>query len=88
MKNNKASGWDGIPADFWKVLCNGEQGIGILTNMFNKIKNRKQFPLEWKTAITHPSYKGRGDQGKPWNYRGNYFYRHVVKCFREFWQGD
>jgi hypothetical protein len=69
MKNNKASGWDGIPAEFWKVLCNGEQGTGILTNMFNKIKNRKQFPLEWKTAIIHPIYKGRGDRGKPGNYR-------------------
>jgi hypothetical protein len=25
MKNNKAAGWDGIPAEFWKVFCNGEQ---------------------------------------------------------------
>jgi hypothetical protein len=70
MKNNKASGRDGIPAEFWKVLSNGEQGIGILTNMFNKIKNGKQFPLEWKTPIIHPIYKGRGNREKPGNYRG------------------
>jgi hypothetical protein len=70
MKNNKASGYDGIPAEFWKVFCNGEQGIGILTNMFNKIKNGKQFPLEWKTAIMHPNYKGKGYREKPGNYRG------------------
>jgi hypothetical protein len=70
MKNNKASGWDGIPVEFWKVLCNREQGVEILTNMFNRIKNRKQFPIEWKTAIVHPIYKGRGARGKPGNYRG------------------
>jgi hypothetical protein len=70
MKNNKASGWDGIPAEFWKALCNGEQGIGMLTNMFNKIKNGKQFPFEWKMAIIHPIYKGRGNRGEPGNYRG------------------
>jgi hypothetical protein len=51
MKKNKASGCDGIPAEFWKVLYNAEKGIGILTKMFNKIKKGKQFPLEWKTAI-------------------------------------
>jgi hypothetical protein len=68
MNNNKASGY-GIPAEFWKVFCNGEQGIGILTNVFNKTKNGKQFPLEWKTAIIHPIYKGKGNREKPGNYR-------------------
>jgi hypothetical protein len=38
--------------------------------MFHKIKNGKQFPLEWKTAIIHPIYKGKGNQEKPRNYRG------------------
>jgi hypothetical protein len=77
MKNNKASGWDGIPIEFWKDLCNGEQGVGILTNMFNKIKSRKQFPLEWKTAIFHQEI-----------IEEFHFYRYVVKYFREFWQGN
>jgi hypothetical protein len=70
MKNNKVSGYDGAPVEFWKVFCNGEQGIGILTNTFNKIKNGKQFPLAWKTAITHPIYKGKENRDKPGNYRG------------------
>jgi hypothetical protein len=70
MKNNKASGWDGIPMEFWKGLCRGEQGVEILTNMFNKIKNRRQFPVDWKTAIIYPIYKGRGGRGIPGNYRG------------------
>jgi hypothetical protein len=66
IRNNKASGWDGIPVEFWKVLCNGEQGVEILTDMFN----RKQFPIEWKTTIIHPIYKGRGVWVKPGNCRG------------------
>jgi hypothetical protein len=69
LKNNQAPRYDGIPAEFWKVFCNGEQGIGILTNMFNK-SNGKQFPLQWKMAIIHPIYKGKGNREKPGNYGG------------------
>jgi hypothetical protein len=81
MKNNKAPGWDEIPVEFWKVLCNGEQGVEILTNMFNRIKNSKKFPTEWKTAIIHPIYKGRGARGKPGNYRG---VSHLSVCGKVF----
>jgi hypothetical protein len=37
MKNNKASGYDGIPADFWKIFRTVRDGSKTLSNMFNKI---------------------------------------------------
>jgi hypothetical protein len=32
MKNNKATGFDGIPSEAWKVLNTKYEGIGILTD--------------------------------------------------------
>jgi hypothetical protein len=44
MKNNKATGFDGIPAEAWKVLSTKNEGIGTLTDLFNQIKNKKKCP--------------------------------------------
>jgi hypothetical protein len=52
--------------------------------MFNKIKNGKQFPLEWKMAIIHPIYKGKGNREKPGNYRGISLLSVCGKIFSEF----
>jgi hypothetical protein len=71
MKNNKATDYDGIPVEFWEIFCIRRDGIGTLTNMFNKIENWKVFPLDCKTAIMNPIYKGKGNREKPGNYRGN-----------------
>jgi hypothetical protein len=38
MKNNKASGYDGIPAEFWKIFCTVRGGIEMLTNTVCLIK--------------------------------------------------
>jgi hypothetical protein len=32
---------------------------------------KRQFPKEWKTAFTQPTYKGKGNTRKPGN--GNYY---------------
>jgi hypothetical protein len=45
MKNNRATGIDGIPAEAWKVLSTKNEGIGILTYLFNQIKNKKIIPI-------------------------------------------
>jgi hypothetical protein len=45
-------------------------GPQILTNIFNKVKNVKEFPLDWKIAIIHPICKGKGNRKEPDNYRG------------------
>jgi hypothetical protein len=70
MKNSKATGFDGIPAEMWKMFCTMKEGIEILVEMFNKVKKGKGFPDDWKIAIIYPIYKGRGKRGQPGNYRG------------------
>jgi hypothetical protein len=47
------------------IFCGRRDGIEALTNMFNKMKNGKQFPLDWKTAVIYPTYKGKGNRQKP-----------------------
>jgi hypothetical protein len=46
------------------------EGIGILTDLFNQIRNKKIFPSEWKTIIICPIYKGKGCIDEPGHYRG------------------
>jgi hypothetical protein len=70
MKNNKATEFGGISAEALKVLSTKYEGIGILTNLFNQIKNKKIFPSEWKTTIICPIYKGKGCTDEPGHYRG------------------
>jgi hypothetical protein len=71
MQNNKASGFDGIPAKTWKVLSTKNEGTGILTDLFNQIKNKKiVFPSEWKTTIICLICKGKGCTDEPGYYRG------------------
>jgi hypothetical protein len=70
MKNNKATGIDGIPAEARKVLSTKNEGIGIVTDLFNQIKNKKTFPCEWKTSIICPLYEGKGCIDERGHYRG------------------
>jgi hypothetical protein len=69
MKNRKAIGHDGIPAEFCKVFCIGRDGIETLTNVFNEIKNGKEFLQDWKIATICWIYNGKGNREKPENYR-------------------
>jgi hypothetical protein len=41
MKNNITTEFDGILAEAWKVLSTKNEGIGILMDLFNQIKNKK-----------------------------------------------
>jgi hypothetical protein len=70
VKNNKAVGFNGIPAEMWKIFSITNDGIKILTNLFNKVKNKNEFPSDWKVAIICPIYKGKGSPQEPGNYRG------------------
>jgi hypothetical protein len=65
-KNNKAKGFDGITAEVWKTFCS----MKWETIIFNKVRNGKEFPLNWKIAIIHPIYKERGNCREPENYTG------------------
>jgi hypothetical protein len=44
MKNNKTTGFDGIPAEMRKMFCTTKGGIEIVVEIFNKVKKRKGFP--------------------------------------------
>jgi hypothetical protein len=66
MKNNKASGCDGLPTE---VLIKDE-GIQISTQLFHTIRNKRAFPKEWKIALIQRSYKGKGDRKEFGNLRG------------------
>jgi hypothetical protein len=53
-KNNKATGYEGIPPEFWKIFCTVRDESETLTNVFNK-KNGKEFPLTGK-LLTHTQF--------------------------------
>ncbi|KFD45985.1 hypothetical protein M513_13141 [Trichuris suis] len=59
MKNGKAADADDLPSESWK-LC-GPAGISWLTKLLNQITAHKQIPWAWKTSITIPIWKGKGD---------------------------
>jgi hypothetical protein len=40
MKNNKAVGFEGIPAEMWKIFSITNDVIKILTSLFDKVKNK------------------------------------------------
>jgi hypothetical protein len=41
IKNNQATGYDVILVEFRKKFCMRRDGIGTLTNMFNRMKTGK-----------------------------------------------
>jgi hypothetical protein len=69
MKNNKASGCDGLPTEVRRRLIIKDEGIQILTQLFNMIRNRRIFPKEQKIALIQPIYKGKGERNEFENYR-------------------
>ena len=66
MKCGKATGIDGIPAEFLeyspKIL------IEILVKLFNAILSSGCFPLQWATGLIVPIFKKSGRE-EPGNYR-------------------
>ena len=62
IKNNKASGYDGLPAEVWKRLINKDKGTQILMQLFNTMENL----IKWKTALIQP----KGDRNEFGTNRG------------------
>ena len=52
LKNNKAPGFDGIPAEFYKLAktCSGE----CIKNIFNALYINAYFPEMWRRALIMP----------------------------------
>lgn len=58
LKNNKAHGADGIPAESYKTI---QTWIAEpLTHILSEIKNGKQLPTTWKNGAVVHIYKTRG----------------------------
>ena len=59
MKTGKAAGKSGVSTEMLKPL--GERALGWLTRILNRIWKDGQLPLDWRTGIIIPIYKGKGD---------------------------
>jgi hypothetical protein len=44
MENNKATGFDSITAEAWKMLVTEDERPEILMKLFNMITNKRKFP--------------------------------------------
>jgi hypothetical protein len=42
----------------------------MLVRLFNKVKEGKDFPIDWKIATVCPIFKAKGKMREPGNYRG------------------
>ena len=65
LKSNKASGWDGIPAELLKEA----EIVPFLRMYLNTLLEAGIFPKFWSKSIIVPIFK-KGDPDKPTNYRG------------------
>ncbi|XP_064086075.1 uncharacterized protein LOC135201128 [Macrobrachium nipponense] len=79
MKNSKAVGPDGIPAEAWKAL--DEEGIDILWQLMKKIMESEMIPRKWRESILISIIKEKGDIQCCENYRGIKLMSHTLKVF-------
>ena len=85
MKNGKAVGPDGVPAEAWKAL--GEAGINILWRLMKRIMELETIPEKWRESTLIPIYKEKGDIQSCKNYRGIKLMSHTLKIFERIIDG-
>ncbi|GJZ04251.1 phosphoenolpyruvate/phosphate translocator 2 isoform 2 [Tanacetum coccineum] len=79
MGRNKAVGPDQIPIEAWRSL--GNEGISLLTSLFNKIFSGAKMPEEWRLSDVIPIFKNKGDAQVCSNYRGIKLIGHTMKLW-------
>ena len=79
MKNGKAVGPDGIPAEAWK--CLGGMGCRFLCWLFNELLRGEKMPNDWRESVMIPIYKNKGDVQDCSNYRGIKLMSHTMKIW-------
>jgi Reverse transcriptase (RNA-dependent DNA polymerase). len=67
LKNNKASGEDGVVAELWKIA--NDAFIAETTKLFQNIWREEKIPEDWLVALIHPLHK-KGPKTDVNNYRG------------------
>ena len=60
LKWDKASGPDGIPAEYWKAIATTSGGLQWLTTLCNACWKEKLVPTSWKHAFVSTIYKNKG----------------------------
>jgi ribosomal protein L20A (L18A) len=85
MGRNKAVGPDQIPVEVWK--CLGDEGVNMLTTLFNKILSGAKMPEEWRLSEVIPIYKNKGDAQCCNNYRGIKLLSHTMKLWERVIEG-
>jgi hypothetical protein len=80
---NQASGAgiSGIPSKLIKNCCS--QFAPVLTKIFNHCIDVGRVPIEWRSAIVTPLYKGKGDIVDFNNYRGISVLPPIAKIFEK-----
>lgn len=79
MKNGKATGEDGLPAEIFKAA--GAVGVEWLTMIFNRAYTEEKIPQDWQKAIVCPIYKNKGEKTNCSNYRGITLLSHAGKIY-------
>jgi hypothetical protein len=89
MKNNKATGYEGIPAEFPKIFCIRRDGIQIVTNMFNIFKKMgKNFQWTGRLLLYTKLIKGRETERNRETAEVFRFHRYVAEYTQESWLVD
>ncbi|KAF4526560.1 hypothetical protein B566_EDAN009130 [Ephemera danica] len=70
LKNNKASGFDGIPAEMIKCAAKNYEIFYTWLNAFNSMYSMGEYHSHWETSIMHTIFKNKGSKESPDNYRG------------------
>jgi exonuclease III len=73
LRNNKATGEDGIPCEVYKIVaCEDAPDSNLsrcILKLLNEVYKGNCFPREWINSLIVPIYK-KGDRLDPNNYRG------------------
>ena len=77
MTNGKVEGSDHIHVEVWKYL--GEEGLELLTKLFNVIFKTALMPREWRFRTVIPLYKNKGDIQDCNNYKGIKLFSQTMK---------
>jgi hypothetical protein len=79
MKNCKAAGPDGIPAEYLKLYLDSEESLEALTRLICRVASKKEVPQSWKRAIIKIIFKNKGELDECGNYRGISLLDHAGK---------